>query len=295
MPRIVVAWLVALLACSSAPAPVARPLPVEPSGAPLLWRIEHLGRVSYLYGTIHTGGQTLVPEPAWAALAASRTLVLETDLTAMDPAVLEQRIFQPPGGSLERQLTPNAWKALVAALDGVLPPEQIDRCQPWYAAIILVQTFLPDGESVDALLKARAEAQGARLAYLETWQQQIDAIERGTGVADLELVLADLGKARSDMDELMRAYARGDVAALERLILSPDVLTASAREHLFDARNRAWMPGVEQALVEGGAFLAVGAGHLVGPASVIELLAQRGIVAVRVEGPSEVPATASSR
>jgi uncharacterized protein YbaP (TraB family) len=60
------------------------------------------------------------------------------------------------------------------------------------------------------------------------------------------------------------------------------VLTPAAREHLFEARNLAWMPEIERALDEGGAFLAVGAGHLVGPSSVLGLLAERGIVAERV-------------
>jgi uncharacterized protein YbaP (TraB family) len=274
-------WVVTSCGHDRAAAPQS-PAEVSEAASPLLWKIEKDGKTSYLYGTIHVGGANLVPAAVWEALDRSQTLVLETDLAAMDPAVLEKRIVLPPDESLERLLTPNAWQALVRALDGRLPPELLDRCRPWYAAILVVQTFLPEGEAVDALLKARAEKRQLRLAYLESWEDQIDAIEKGTGIGDLELVLADVGKARSDMDELLEAYARGDAVALERLILSPSVLTPGAREHLFDARNRAWLPGIEAALAEGGAFLAVGAGHLVGPASVLWLLAQKGIVAERV-------------
>ncbi|MCG8505796.1 MAG: TraB/GumN family protein, partial [Sphingomonadales bacterium] len=46
--------------------------------------------------------------------------------------------------------------------------------------------------------------------------------------------------------------------------------------------NRRWVPRIEALLATPGVhFVAVGAGHLVGPDSVIKMLAARGIAAER--------------
>ena len=51
---------------------------------------------------------------------------------------------------------------------------------------------------------------------------------------------------------------------------------------ILGKRNRAWVPQIEQLHADGGAFVAVGAGHLVGPANVVDLLAERGFTVTRV-------------
>jgi uncharacterized protein YbaP (TraB family) len=47
------------------------------------------------------------------------------------------------------------------------------------------------------------------------------------------------------------------------------------------ARNRSWIPALEKAHAAGGAFVAVGALHLVGEGSVVELLRARGFTVER--------------
>ena len=47
-------------------------------------------------------------------------------------------------------------------------------------------------------------------------------------------------------------------------------------------RNRAWIPGIKKLLQQGGACIAVGAGHLVGDNSIQRILKAEGIETARV-------------
>jgi uncharacterized protein YbaP (TraB family) len=52
-------------------------------------------------------------------------------------------------------------------------------------------------------------------------------------------------------------------------------------EMLYD-RNASWIDAIEKLHAAGGAFVAVGAMHLVGPRSVLDLLSHKGYEVKRV-------------
>ena len=49
------------------------------------------------------------------------------------------------------------------------------------------------------------------------------------------------------------------------------------------ARNRRWLPAIEQAVRGGGAFVAVGCSHLIGDQGLVALLRARGLAVTRME------------
>ena len=53
-------------------------------------------------------------------------------------------------------------------------------------------------------------------------------------------------------------------------------------EDLLYRRNASWIAAIEKMHATGNAFIAVGALHLMGPRSVLELLAQKGFRIARV-------------
>ena len=59
--------------------------------------------------------------------------------------------------------------------------------------------------------------------------------------------------------------------------------------YLVDTRNRIFVASALGDLREGGAFLAVGVGHISGPSGMVELLRQEGFKVTRVPVPGEVP------
>jgi uncharacterized protein YbaP (TraB family) len=278
----------ALGACRPATAPIGPPPPQvrAPSfaAAPLLWEVtSQRGNHAWIYGTLHTGGATFVPQAAWDALAHSTTFVMETDIDHIDQNDVIVRSMLPADQSLEQLMTPAGWQRLVAAFKGKMTEAQLRRFKPWFVSVVLAQSFLPGGEATDQALKARAAEQGATLAYLETWQEQLDALEAGTDVASLELMLADLDQARRELDALVEAYRAGDVQAIVRITTDPaSGMSPAALDRLLYARNRAWVPRIEELVAGGGAFIAVGAGHIPGPGGLIELLAFRGYQVKRV-------------
>lgn len=56
-------------------------------------------------------------------------------------------------------------------------------------------------------------------------------------------------------------------------------------------RNRRWIPNIAEEIDDGRAFIAVGAGHLVGDGSVVELLQARSYTVRQLTGVTSLPVT----
>ena len=83
---------------------------------------------------------------------------------------------------------------------------------------------------------------------------------------------------------MLTAWSRGDVEGIARtfnhdLSASPDL-----QEALIKRRNANWSHWIEQRMAQPGAvFIAVGAGHLAGRDSVVDLLKRDGYAVRRVQ------------
>lgn len=87
------------------------------------------------------------------------------------------------------------------------------------------------------------------------------------------------------LDQLVAEWADGDVAGIGVMVASPEGVGYSreAYDALLVNRNARWIPKIEAMLDSPGTvFIAVGAGHLAGPDSVIEMLRTEGY---EVDGP----------
>jgi uncharacterized protein YbaP (TraB family) len=88
------------------------------------------------------------------------------------------------------------------------------------------------------------------------------------------------------LDSMVKAWAAGDIARLEKIMIEEDF---QEMPEIYDAllvkRNRNWAKQIDElAAAEAGTFfIAVGAAHLVGTDSVVEMLKPLGHVAERVE------------
>jgi uncharacterized protein len=265
-------------AASTTPAPIANATP----GQPLLWEAKGPKGTVWLYGTIHTGGEKLVPAAAWDALDKSKRFAMETDLDSIDQNELMMRGLLADGQSLDQLLKPEAWKTLVARVGHMVPENILKKFKPWLAMLMVVQTMLPGGEAPDLVLRNKAKTLGLELAYLEPWTDQIDALEATTDAASLEQTLADLDTGKKVLDQMVEAYATGDIAALDRLVNDPTQwANPQARDKLLTDRNRRWMPQIEAFSATSDTFIAVGAGHIIGKDGLIELLTADGFVVTR--------------
>lgn len=290
--RILTALSVSIVLALSACAPSA-----APQAGPALWRISDSDSEIWLFGTVHV----LPPALAWrtprldAAFAAADELVVETDAEdARTAAALTARFgVAPEGERLSALLDPPTLTQLmrVCAQLGV-EPESLERLRPWLAALRLSFTFATQrGHSqaagVESVLLADARAQGKRISYLETPEQQIRTLAELSPAAQLRFLQASLDQIEHQGDSLEaldRAWAAGDVDAIDAQMRAQ---LTEAGASVFDAiitrRNSAWVEQISQRLEGSGrVFYAVGSAHLVGDEGVVAQLRARGIA---VEGP----------
>ena len=291
--RLRVALLALLLATWAGLAAAAGPL--------FLWELKDArGELrGWLYGTIHVCDAACFPLPAPVrdALAAADGLALELDPAdpALGPALARAGVLAP-GRQVDELLPPALRPRLAAALVAVgVPDASVRRLQPWLLGTLMtLQAARLAGfyteQGIDLWLANQARARGLPLWPLETVERQIAALSAGGDTAQLASLveIIELIEAQSGpryFAAMLGAWRRGDLAALDHLLrdemASPDMAPLLA--DLLDQRNAEMLEAIMARLQPGQRpFIAVGAGHLGGPAGLLELLAQRGWRPVQV-------------
>ena len=143
------------------------------------------------------------------------------------------------------------------------------------------------GNGADMVLRHVAEAEGKPVEGLETLQLQIDMFSRlpatpapraGQPVATGGS-MDGLSKAMGDMQA---AWKRGDQSVFVRMLGQLQQASPDTYRMMFTERNERWADWVRARMqTPGTVFVAVGAGHLAGPDSLLVKLAARGIPSQR--------------
>jgi hypothetical protein len=132
---------------------------------------------------------------------------------------------------------------------------------------------------VDRHFYNRARDAGIPRRALETVAYQFDRLDGLTGglqESSLKAMLADIDTQATNIETLAAAWRAGDHAALERLLMEGFADAPEIAERLLYERNRNWVEPVERCLTDDArCFIVVGAAHLVGPNSLVDLLRAR--------------------
>jgi uncharacterized protein YbaP (TraB family) len=259
-----------------------------------LWTVEGRHNTVYLLGSIHVlrpvdGG---LPPIADAAYRDAEQLVMEIDmddLAAADPgamlAAMQRTALLPDGQSLRDVLGEDYATVAARAHDAGLELEFLDRFAPWFVATTLLQLelakrgFSPEF-GIEQTLAERAIADGKPILGLETAEQQF-AVLAGLSLPQqkrfLMMTLDEASQIDAELAELLRAWRTGDTETLARVLEREFDDFPDLYRPLTEDRNRAWVGRLEDLLDERDDYLViVGALHLVGRNSVIELLEKRG-------------------
>ncbi len=282
----------ALLAFGSA-ANARAPQPAKPA----LWEVSDPDTTIYLFGTIHL----LPTDYKWRtakldqAMANSQELVVETIVDEKNPTKLMSAMASlglakglPP---LVQRVPPAKRPALEAAIQKSKVPEQaFNGMKTWMAAFILLSNQFKDlglSGGVEPVLRSDFTAHNKPIGELETNVEQLGFFDRLPEAAQLDLLdgaIEGAGSMKSEFAGMLDAWTRGDVNGIAKtfdrdLSSSPDL-----RDALIRQRNANWTKWIEQRMTKPGAVLiAVGAGHLAGPYSVVEALRKEGYKIRRVE------------
>jgi uncharacterized protein YbaP (TraB family) len=264
---------------------------------PALWAIKDKDSTIYLFGTIHV----LKPDTKWRSPTIDKALNDSGDLTievlgaddpaAMQPLVLKYGVDQTT--PLSKKLAPEDLKRIQVLAQGAgVPPQALEIMRPWLASISLA--MLPimkagyDPKSgVEQVVQAQMKAAGKPAASLETLDQQIRFFADMPTKVEVEMLKSTLDDAEegpAKIDKMVTAWASGNTKELEtEFVTEMKADYADVYDVLITDRNVAWSKQLKTKLDgKGVSFVAVGAGHLVGPDSVQAQLAKLGIKAERV-------------
>jgi uncharacterized protein YbaP (TraB family) len=285
---------------------LAAPAPLAPQASsarqaqvaarPAMWRLRDRDTTIYLFGTIHALPQNLQWHTARfdRALAGASEIVMELspgDLGAgAQSAMLRHGLATGLPPVLDR-VAPDKRERLrhVIAQSGV-PMETFDRMKSWMAGVMLAALgFQHMGIAAEqGVERSLTQVAGHRpVTGLETAEQQIgylDSLSEESQRALLASATEDPAAQRQEFEQMLAAWRRGDVDAIAATFNTDESMTAELRRTLLTQRNARWADWLRDRMERpGSVFVAVGAGHLAGPDSVIEQLRQRGIRVERVQ------------
>jgi len=259
----------------------------------VLWTVEGQRNTIYLLGSIHVlrPGDGGLPLAAERAYEDAEQLVMEIDLddAAADPsamlATMQQAALLPDGKTLRGVLGADYESIRERAGQSGLDLAMLDRFAPWFVATLLLQMelakrgFAPE-LGIEARLASRAGGDGKPIQGLETAEQQF-AVLSGLPLAEqkrfLLMTLEESTQLDAQVDELVGAWQAGDTDALARMLSDEFEDFPELYRPLTEDRNRAWVEQLDDLLDDRDDYLVVvGALHLVGRNSVVDLLRRRG-------------------
>jgi hypothetical protein len=259
----------------------------------VLWTVEGQRNTIYLLGSIHVlrPGDGGLPLAAERAYEDAEQLVMEIDLddAAADPsamlATMQHAALLPDGKTLRGVLGADYESIRERASQSGLDLAMLDRFAPWFVATLLLQMelakrgFAPE-LGIEARLASRAGGDGKPIQGLETAEQQF-AVLSGLPLAEqkrfLLMTLEESTQLDAQVDELVGAWQAGDTDALARMLSDEFEDFPELYRPLTEDRNRAWVEQLDDLLDDRDDYLVVvGALHLVGRNSVVDLLRQRG-------------------
>jgi uncharacterized protein YbaP (TraB family) len=286
----------ALLAFGSAPA-AAETAP--PAAHPALWAVSDADTTIYLFGTIH-----LLPDHyQWRtakfdqAVGSSQQLVVETIVDEKNPQKLFQAMasmaFSPGLPPLADRVAPDKRAALAEAIrKSGFPPQALDKMETWAAAFILLGNQFRDmglkgNEGVEIVLRNTFASEGKPIGELETNVEQLGFFDRLPEEAQRQLLegaIDQSNETKVEFNQMLASWARGDVKGIARSFNHDLAGSPALQQALLKTRNANWSRWIERRMAQPGALMvAVGAGHLAGKDSVIDLLKRDGYRVKRLQ------------
>ena len=291
--------LLGLVSMGLALAGLAAPVTAKTRGRPALGAVSDADTTIYLFGTIH-----LLPQDyQWRtqkfdrAVSSSQQLIVETIVDEAKPqemmGAMASLAFSPNLPPIaERVPTAKRTQLDAAIKKSGLPRESFDRMETWAAAFMLLGNQFRDmglksGAGVETTLRSAFTSQGKTIGQLETNKEQLSFFDGLPESAQRDLLLGAIEEPTGmskDFNRMLSAWARGDVSAIAATFNRDLASSPALRDALLKRRNANWTRWVNQRMTEpGSVMIAVGAGHLAGRDSVLDMLKQKGFTVRRVQ------------
>jgi uncharacterized protein YbaP (TraB family) len=264
--------------------------------SPAMWKLESSGGTMYFLGSMHV----LPAELDWMtptienALYAADVFYFETAMSAGSKrtaeGVIAKEAFLPEGQSLSGMLSPAGRRDLQELAKTLqLDLARLDRLRPWTAGLALGAAAARTrnySHGVDVQVAQYSLIRQKPRRYFETASEQLEMLiklDQG-GMDGFEESLRDFRRTPETLDKMTTAWVTGNMAALDALALDGLNKSPETRKILLEDRNRKWVAQIPGLLKQKRTyFVTVGAAHMTGPASVVELLCKEGLPVQRVD------------
>lgn len=258
-----------------------------------LWLVETpLNKAVFLLGSLHVLKSDTYPlaKTINEAYGLSQKVVFETDLAAMmDPVVMAKMMamgLYPEGQTLLQNIPEEMRSSLKKKMTDLgMPMEHFGRFRPWFMAVTLTALelqrlgFSPE-YGIDVHFYGRADSDQKEIGYLEPVDFQLDLLGKMNEQdqnAFLGQTLKDLDVAAQMADDMLKSWEKGDVDNLYAILFKSFEGYPQIENRLLGQRNLDWVKKIEAMMAEDkNIFIIVGAGHLIGPGSVVALLKEKG-------------------
>lgn len=247
--------------------------PTEAEAAPAMFELRDADTTIYVFGTFHA----LDAKTHWFndrvrnAFEQSSELILETVIPEQPKLYQASSGFRPPSVTPSASFLATTRMAINAGRSRGL---QVDN-------------------GADMILRYAAEAEGKQVEGLETMQFQLDmfsrmpatpavvpATRKASAAKSGDGEMQSLSKAMADMQD---AWKRGDQKVFVNMLAQLRAASPDTYRMMFTERNDRWADWIRARMRSPGTvFVAVGAGHLAGPDSLLVRLAERGLSSRRV-------------
>lgn len=257
-----------------------------------LWAVESERNTVYLLGSMHILKSDSYPLPRGieGIYDCCKKVVFETDIDGMNEpssqGTMLKRGMYPPGNTLSQNISGQTYGKLEKTLNASgLPIARFERFRPWFIALTItameIQRLGFDPElGVDRYFFNKSKRDRKRLFFLESNEFQINLMAKMTASQQemfLRETLKELEVIGSMASDLVNAWLTGSVDKLNSILKISFQEYPEIYKRFFTERNRGWVTKIERLLNQKEDILIiVGAGHLVGKDSVVDLLKQKG-------------------
>ncbi|UCH82420.1 MAG: TraB/GumN family protein [Nitrospiraceae bacterium] len=273
------------------------------NGKSFIWTFESGNNTVYLLGSIHVLNRESypLPEEIEQIYSCCSKVVFETDLDSMDDSSLQAKMLRrgmyPRGRSLSGNVSADTYALLKRRLEASgLSIVQFEHFRPWMVALTLTGTemirlgFDPE-LGVDRRFFKKAKQDKKDLIFLETNEFQISlfaGLSRTRQEALLKQILIEIKIIESMFADMVHAWKNGDADKLDSIMNESFTEFPDLYDRLIVKRNRRWVSKIlHHARQNGDLLVVVGAAHLVGEKSVVDLLRQKGYKVVQKQGISQ--------
>ena len=258
-----------------------------------LWLVETPQNKSvFLLGSLHVLKSDAYPlaNVITEAYGLSQKIVFETDLAAMmDPAVQGKMMamgLYPEGQTLFQHISIEMQISLKKKMTNLgMPLEHFARFKPWFLAVTLTVLELQRlgfslDYGIDIHFYGKAGTDEKEIGFLERADFQLDLLGKMNArdqKAFLGQTLKDLDVAAQMADDMLKYWKKGDVDNLYAILFKSFKDYPQIENRLLRRRNMDWVKKIEKMMSEDkNILIIVGAGHLIGPGSVVALLKEKG-------------------